>query len=317
MTMKRHWGVGPKRFSEASLSVKLNRMERTASNHAIGRGNNPTGGESAALFPWWSITKTVLAAAVLRLADSGRLSLDNFYGDRPYTIRQLLQHTAGLNTYGGPPYRAAVTAGDPAWPVADLLARVKADRLIFSPGEGWAYSNVGYLFVRQLIEETADMEIDESLRVLVFEPMGIQRTRIARTPDDMAQTHWGNPNGYDPSWVYHGLLIGPPSDAVDFLRRLLSGPFLSEDAASAMISIHALGDHIAGRPWKKTGYGLGLMIGEMEKAGFAYGHSGVGHESVSSVYCFPELPDSPVVAVFGQGIDEGVPEFEALNLALG
>jgi CubicO group peptidase (beta-lactamase class C family) len=73
-------------------------MERIVPNHAIGRGNDPTCGESDALFPWWSITKTVLAAAVLRLADSGRLSLDNFYRDRPHTIRQLLQHTAGLNT---------------------------------------------------------------------------------------------------------------------------------------------------------------------------------------------------------------------------
>ena len=292
-------------------------MERIVPNHAIGRGNDATFGESDALFPWWSITKTVLAAAVLRLVDSGRLSLDNFYRDRPYTIRQLLQHTAGLNTYGGSPYRTAVAAGDPVWPVAEVLARVKADRRIFSPGEGWAYSNVGYFFVRQLIEETVDMEIDESLRVLVFEPMGIQRTRIAKTPDDMAQTHWGNPNGYDPRWVYHGLLIGPPSDAVDFLGRLFLGPFLSEDAASAMKSMRALGGSIAGRPWNKTGYGLGLMIGEMEKAGLACGHSGVGHESVSSLYCFPELPDRPVVAVFGRGTDEGVPEFEALNLALG
>ena len=291
-------------------------MERTVPTHAIGRGNDRTYGESNELFPWWSITKTVFAAAVLRLADRERLSLDNFYRNRPYTIRQLLQHTAGLNTYGGPPYRAAVAAGDPVWPVAELLARVKADRLIFSPGEGWAYSNVGYLFVRHLIEETVDMEIDESLRELVFEPMGIQRTRIAKTPGDMAQTHWGNPNGYDPRWVYHGLLIGPPSDAVEFLRRLFSGTFLSQDAASAMKSLHALGGSIAGRPWKKTGYGLGLMIGEMEKAGLVYGHSGVGHESVSSLYCFPELPDRPVVAVFAQGTNEGTSEFEALNLAL-
>jgi CubicO group peptidase (beta-lactamase class C family) len=292
-------------------------MERTVPSHAIGRGNEPACGQSDALFPWWSITKAVLAAAVLRLADSGRLSLDNFYRDRPYTIRQLLQHTAGLNTYGGSPYRAAVAASHPVWPVEEMLARVQADRPIFSPGEGWAYSNVGYLFVRQLIEETVEMEIDESLRVLVFEPMGIQRTRIAKTPDDMAQTHWGNPNGYDPKWAYHGLLIGPPSDAVDFLRRLFSGPFLSEDSVSAMKSTRALGGSIAGRPWKKTGYGLGLMIGEMEKAGLAYGHSGVGHESVSSLYCFPELPESPVVAVFGRGTNEAEPEFEAVNLALG
>src|SRR5262249_4415371 len=271
-------------FSVAWLSVKLNYMERGVPNHAIGSGSDPTCGESDALFPWWSITKTVLAAAVLRLADRGRLSLDNFYNDRPYTIRQLLQHTAGLNTYGGPHYRTAVAAGDPVWPVAELLTRVKADRLIFSPGAGCAYSHVGYLLVRQLIEEPIGMEIDESPRVLVFEPMGIQRTRIAKTPGDMAKTQWGNPNGYDPRWVYHGLLIGPPSDAVDFLRRLFSGPFLSDDAASAMKSMHALGGSIAGRPWKKTGYGLGLMIGEMEKAGLAYGHSGVGHASVSSLF---------------------------------
>jgi D-alanyl-D-alanine carboxypeptidase len=203
-------------------------MEQTSLPHAIHRGNGPTEGQSAALFPWWSITKSVLAAATLRLADQGRLSLDDFYHHRPYTIRQLLQHTAGLNNYGGEPYRAAVAAGDPVWPVAELLARVNAERLIFNPGEGWAYSNVGYIFVRQLIEEKADLEIDEALRLLVFEPMGIRRTRIATTPDEMKQTFWGNPDGYDPNWVYHGLLIGPASDAADFLRRLFSETFLSQ-----------------------------------------------------------------------------------------
>jgi CubicO group peptidase (beta-lactamase class C family) len=285
--------------------------------YAINRGNGPTEGESVALFPWWSITKSVLAAAALRLADQGRLSLDDFYNHRPYTIRQLLQHTAGLNNYGGEPYRKAVAAGDPVWPVAELLARVSAERLIFTPGSHWAYSNVGYLFVRQLIEETAGLKIDEALRMLVFGPMGIQRARIAATPDDMKQTFWGNPDGYNPNWVYHGLLIGPPSDAVDFLRRLFAKKFLSEGARSAMKTVYPLGGGIVGRPWTKTGYGLGLMIGEMGEVGAAVGHSGVGHDSVSSLYCFSELPESPVVAVFGQGSDEAITETEAVRLALG
>jgi len=291
-------------------------MERSVQNRAISRGNEPTYGESNALFPWWSITKTVLAAAVLRLADAGRLSLDNGYRDCAYTVRQLLQHTAGLNSYGGEPYCAAVAAGVPVWPVAEILARVKADRLICSPGEGWAYSNVGYLFVRQLIEDIVGMDIDDALRALVFAPMGIDRTRIAKTPDDMAKTHWGNPNRYDPKWVYHGLLIGPPSDAVNVLHRLFSGPFLSEDAKSTMKSMHALGGAITGRPWQKTGYGLGLMMGEMANVGSVYGHSGVGHDNVSALYCFSDLPGRPIVASFAQGSDAAVPEFEALRLAL-
>jgi D-alanyl-D-alanine carboxypeptidase len=285
--------------------------------HAIARGSRPTEGESDALFPWWSITKSVLAAAVLRLADQGRLSLDASYDRRPYTIRQLLQHTAGLNNYGGPPYLAAVAAGDPVWPVAELLARVNAERLIFSPGEDWAYSNVGYLFVRQLIEEKVGLEIDEALRMLVLGPLGIQRTRIASKPDDMKRTFWGNPHDYDPRWVYHGLLIGPPSDAVAFLHNLFSGTFLSEDARSAMKTTRALGGSIAGRPWTKIGYGLGLMTGEMGDAGAAFGHSGAGHDSVSSLYCFSELPGKPVVAVFGRGTDEGIAELEAVRLAVG
>jgi D-alanyl-D-alanine carboxypeptidase len=284
--------------------------------HAINRGSGPTEGESVALFPWWSITKSVLAAAALKLADQGLISLDDFYNGRPYTIRQLLQHTAGLNNYGGEPYRAAVAAGDPVWPVAGLLARVKAEQLIFTPGSNWAYSNVGYIFVRQLIEEKAGLGIDDALRMLVFGPMGIQRTRIAATPEDMKQTFWGNPDGYDPNWVYHGLLIGPPSDAVDFLRRLFSESFLSESARSAMKTMHALGGSIAGRPWTRIGYGLGLMMGEMGDAGTAVGHSGVGHDCVSSLYWFSGLPGSPVVAVFGQGTDEGITETEAVRLAL-
>jgi D-alanyl-D-alanine carboxypeptidase len=283
---------------------------------AINRGNGPTEGESVALFPWWSITKSVLAAATLRLADQRLILLDDSYNGRPYTIRQLLQHTAGLNNYGGEPYRAAVAAGNPVWPVAELLARVKAERLIFTPGRDWAYSNVGYIFIRQLIEEKAGLEIGEALRKLVFDPMAIQRTRIATTPEDMKQTFWGNPAGYDPNWVYHGLLIGPPSDAADFLRRLFSESFLSEGARSAMKAMHPLGGSIAGRPWTRIGYGLGLMMGEMADAGTAFGHSGVGHDCVSSLYCFPELAGNPVVAVFGQGTDEGVTEAEAVRLAL-
>jgi len=291
-------------------------MERTPLIHAVAHADGPICGENSLLFPWWSITKSVLAAAVLRLVDRGRLSLDDVYSDRPFTIRQLLQHTAGLNTYGGPRYHAAVAAGEPVWPITEMLDRVKADRLIFDPGQSWAYSNVGYVFIRQLIEEVSGQEIDEALQALVFEPIGIEQTRIARTPGDVAQTHWGNATGYDPRWVYHGLLIGPPSDAVGFLRCLGSQSFLSKNTFAAMKRMHVIGGSLDGRPWQRTGYGLGLMMGEMASVGSVYGHSGVGHDSVSALYCFPDLPDRPIVAVFAQGSDEGIPEFEAARLAL-
>jgi D-alanyl-D-alanine carboxypeptidase len=51
--------------------------------------------------PWWSLTKTAIAAAALALVGEGRLALDQPPASRPYTLRQLLQHTAGVPEYGG------------------------------------------------------------------------------------------------------------------------------------------------------------------------------------------------------------------------
>lgn len=271
---------------------------------------------SDALFPWWSITKSVLAAAVLRLVDQGRVDLDQRYGDKLYSIRQLLQHTAGLSTYGGAAYHDAVASHEPVWPVDELLRRVQSDRLIFEPGQGWAYSNVGYLFVRQFIEQQMNLDLNGALSELVFQPMGLQRTRIATTPADMAETYWGNASSYDPRWVYHGLLVGPPSDAIRFLDNLQSHTFLSERCRAEMLSEYALSEGGGGRPWTRTGYGLGLMIGEMGEAGRVCGHSGGGNASVSALYRFSDIAGAPIVAVFGEGTDGSVTEWEAVRLAL-
>jgi CubicO group peptidase (beta-lactamase class C family) len=49
--------------------------------------------------PWWSFSKTVVAATALRLVDQGRLSLDEPQRDG-FTLRQLLRHESGLRDYG-------------------------------------------------------------------------------------------------------------------------------------------------------------------------------------------------------------------------
>ena len=97
---------------------------------------------------------------------------------KPYTLRHLLQHRSGLANYGGfRAYHEAVDRGDDAWPVPELLDRLDADRLRYPAGEGWDYSNIGYLFVAQLIEATAGAELDEALQRLVLKPLGIEGAR--------------------------------------------------------------------------------------------------------------------------------------------
>jgi CubicO group peptidase (beta-lactamase class C family) len=283
---------------------------------AIIRNSGEAQGEHSDLVPWWSITKAVLAAAVLKLADLGVLRLDDSFEDWPFTIRQLLQHTSGLANYGGPAYRQAVASGEAVWSVDELLTRRNARRLLYPPGEQWAYSNIGYLFLRQLIERTTGADLDTALRQLIFLPLHILSTRIAMTASDIEQTRWGNPTSYDPRWVFHGLLIGPPTDAVSFLNGLLAGKVISAASLAAMQDERLLGGALPGRPWTQTGYGLGLMVGSMNDAGRVVGHSGIGHDSVSALYTFVDVPARPTVAVFVPGTDEGVAEHEAVRLAL-
>lgn len=284
--------------------------------YAIIRNSGEAQGAPRVPVPWWSITKTVLAAGVLKLTEMGAFRLDDAYENWPFTIRHLLQHTSGLTTYGRPAYLKAVADGEPVWSVEDLLARHNVRQLLFAPGAGWAYSNIGYLFVRHLIEHTTEVPLDTALQRLIFTPLGITSTHIATTASEMAHTSWGNPMQYDPRWVFHGLLIGPPTDAVAFLDGLLARRVLSVMSLETMQDQRMLGGPLPGRPWTRTGYGLGLMMGDVKGIGRMIGHSGVGHDSVSALYAFLDLPGRPVVSAFALGTDEGIVEHETVRLAL-
>lgn len=237
--------------------------------------------------PWWSFTKTVLAAAALALVADNRLSLDAPLAGRSFSLRHLLQHRAGLPDYSQlPAYLDAVASREPPWARESLLRRVQADTPVFEPGQGWAYSNVGYLLIRELVEDAAGQDLSAALDRLVFGPLGITCVEVAREPADLAATAWGNPTGYHPGWVYHGLLAGPAASAALLLQRLLGGGLLPEALLSAMVPPHPIGGAFPGRPWRTAGYGLGVMIGiGIGDAGATYvGHTGGGPGSTAAIY---------------------------------
>lgn len=214
----------------------------------IGSDGGPPAADEGRV-PWWSFTKTALAAAALQLVGRGRLALDETVRDRSYTLRHLLQHRAGVPNYGGlPAYREAVARGDDAWEAEELLERVAADRLDFAPGTGWRYSNTGYLLVRRMIEEAAEDDLGAALHRLLFGPLGLDGVRLAATAGDLAGTVWGNGDRYDPGWVYHGLLMGSPGDAARFLRHLMGGDVLPRELLAEMTRRHPIGGPLPGGP---------------------------------------------------------------------
>lgn len=236
------------------------------------------------IVPWWSFGKTIIAATALRLVEQDKLSLDASLGD--YTLRQLLRHEAGLTDYGGlAAYHQAVAAGEKPWSTPQMLARACAERPIYRPGAGWAYSNIGYQKIRNLIEDAHGGDLGLAAGALVLDPLGVEDARLAMRPQDLAGVEMGADRHYDPRWVYHGLFVGPLSAAAALLDRLMvpaSSP-LSEDSLIAMRETHALPQN-ATPPWTTPAYGLGLMCSGTKNGWAVEGHTGGGPGTHVAVY---------------------------------
>lgn len=138
------------------------------------------------VFEAGSVSKQFTAAAVLLLAQEGKLSLDDpvrkhlpelpDYG-APVTVRQMLHHTSGLRDWGA----VAAVAG---WPrgsrvhthahVLDIASRQRA--LNFTPGAEYSYSNTGYNLAAILVSRLAGKSFADFTREALFEPLGMNGT---------------------------------------------------------------------------------------------------------------------------------------------
>lgn len=138
------------------------------------------------IFEAGSVSKQFTAAAVLLLAQEGKLSLDDparkyvpelpDYG-APLTIRHMLQHTSGLRDWG----EVASIAG---WPrttrahthahALDIISRQKS--LNFTPGTRYSYSNSGYNLAAIIVSRVSGMSFADFSRQRIFEPLGMTRT---------------------------------------------------------------------------------------------------------------------------------------------
>ena len=126
-----------------------------------------------------SVSKQFTAAAILLLAQDGRLSIDDrarkWLPPLPdaaaaITLRQLLTHTSGLVDYEDlmqEPYDGQIRD-------AGVLALLeKENRLYFAPGSAYRYSNSGYALLALVVERASGMAYPDFLRSRIFQPLGM------------------------------------------------------------------------------------------------------------------------------------------------
>lgn len=246
----------------------------------------------------YSITKTITAALVLKLCEESRMGLDDplarwFPGvvqAERISVRRLLNHTAGIPDYGGlRAYQDGVRASPSSpWSFERFAAETFEKGLAFEPGEGWAYSNPGYMLVKRIAEQVAGVSLRDLVSERIARPLGLTSMFVPESVEDLASLAFGtsrqlSPDGtprdvrhhYHPGWVSHGVVAATASDTVRFLDRLFAGRFLSRASLEQMtelVKVPAEPNRHFGNP----SYGLGLMADPASTWGLLLGHNGGG-----------------------------------------
>jgi CubicO group peptidase (beta-lactamase class C family) len=218
-----------------------------------------------------SISKQFTAAAVLLLAEQGKLSLDDkvakYFPDLTragdISIRQLLSHTSGYEDYAPQDYLI------PAWTkpttptaVVDHWAKLA---LNFDPGTKWQYSNTNYVLAGMIVEKVSGQKLLSLLQQKIFSPLGMTSAGSCedKSPADAsAYTRYAlgpaRPIEREaPGWYFGaGELCMTAQDLAKWDTAFLNKQILSARSYDEFTRevLLANGDH--------TNYALGLSLGQ-------------------------------------------------------
>ena len=184
-----------------------------------------------------SISKQFTAAAVLLLAEDGKLSLDDPVANyvpgltrgKEVTIRELLSHTSGYQDFWPqdyvPPLMLQPVTADG---IMDRWARKPLD---FDPGTKWQYSNTNYVIAGVIVEKVSGAPLLQLLSQRIFSPLGI---------GSVADTNENKLPASDPSG-YFRYAIGPlhpaPKEAKGWMFAAGELAMTAEDLAKWDISM--------------------------------------------------------------------------------
>jgi CubicO group peptidase (beta-lactamase class C family) len=284
------------RFGVPGMSLAIINGGQIESAKAYGRADVTAGSPvtTETTFQAASISKPVTAFAVMRLVETGKLSLDEdinrylkswkvpdteFTRDRPVTLRALLSHTSGTGDgFGFPGYHPS--AERPT--LVQILSGEKPSNVgrVFwerRPFTAFKYSGGGTVIVQLLLTDMFGKPFHELMRELVLEPVGMSNSTFEQPlpparDANAARAHDGRGRAMDTKWhVYPEQapagLWTTPTDLAKLaieVQKALRGDskVLSRAAAQEMVS-----------PVGSGPYAVGFGI-ERRNEGWYFGHGG-------------------------------------------
>lgn len=239
-----------------------------------------------------SITKTFIAALILRLHERGKLSLNEkvskylpnyHYGDS-VTIRNLLNHTSGIKSFTSiekfQKEKMEMTS------TSEVMSTFAQMPLLFSPGSNFQYSNSNYLLLAYIAEKITKKNLSQLLRDEITQPLGMKNTGIdsdGRKSDNKALGHEASllsdhdisPNNNIGLLSGAGAMYSTAEDLLRWERAMYGNTILSDSSKSIMF-----------RPYLKN-YGLGWQVSQ-NNSRLSYAHSGSIDGFKSNIQLFPQ-----------------------------
>ena len=247
--------------------------------------------------PGGSTGKTFVAAMAVLLVEDGTLALDDplskYVGQEPWyarlpnagdiRVRHLLAHTTGIADYPASvryqmaSFWRAVRHGTIKFEADELIGFVLGKKAPFDVGEGFHYTDAGYLVLGKVIEAASDSDYYDLLAERILAPLELADVRPADRsviPDIATGYNRGAPNlkkdgrmKFDPSseWTGGGL-VTTPTMLVQFFAALADGRVVRPDSFHSMLT-GGWRD-----PDQTSHYGLGVFV---DGGRNAFGHGGM------------------------------------------
>ena len=196
-------------------------------------------------WPWASVTKQVMAILTMQQVERGRVALEEpagrylpqlSTGGPAPTIRQLLQHRAGLRNPEDTPKGAD---GSPAWFTAkdDALGWCLEGR--GAPGGDWRYNNCDTLVLGAVLTRVTGKSVPALFEREIARPLKLTGTAFAAAAIPASAPALAVPVTAQERAIFTrfgaaGGLIGPPQDLLAIDRALMAGRLLEPASRDAM-----------------------------------------------------------------------------------
>lgn len=214
-----------------------------------------------------SVSKSITATLLVRLAERGRLSLDDPLSrwlppfphvDPAITVRQLLNHSSGVyDVTDAPGYRDSILANTAArWTPQRTLGLLRPP--LFARGTGWSYSNSNYLLAGLVAEAVGGRPLHQQVRDELLTPLGLTTPFLdqAESPTGLLSGGWvgGSMNvmatrasTYSAAWAA-GAWFATPEELARWWQGLMTGQLVGAGSLSQMMTVVG-----------SEGYGLGIV----------------------------------------------------------